>query len=57
MLPSHFHCAVEFSDFYLTLELGFWGLFFADAVYTERYMGKPVDNSDSYNVNIIHSVL
>lgn len=24
-----------------------------DAVYTERYMGKPTENSDSYKVNII----
>lgn len=25
---------------------------FADAVYTERYMGTPTENSDSYKVNI-----
>lgn len=26
---------------------------FVDAVYTERYMGKPTENSDSYKVSII----
>lgn len=28
-----------------------WPLFFADAVYTERYMGNPKENSDFYKVN------
>lgn len=25
---------------------------FADAVYTERYMGKPSENSDAYKVSL-----
>lgn len=27
-------------------------LVLADAVYTERYMGRPSENSDSYKVNL-----
>lgn len=32
-------------------------LVFADAVYTERYMGKPSENSDSYKVNLTQADL
>lgn len=30
---------------------------FADALYTERYMGKPTENSDAYKVHIVKSTV
>lgn len=56
VFPLKIHISMFFylSRFWIVLYFVLW-LYFpcTDAVYTERYMGKPSENSDSYKVNIM----
>lgn len=49
-LKDHYNLVVAIWLNMLSVLAEPWNMFVSDAVYTERYMHRPEENSDSYNV-------